>query len=411
MKTQIRLRHRQQGIALVIFASSMVLLIGIAGLALDVGHVMLEDSRMQNAMDACALSGADVMMKAPGDASAKMAAARTAAKNTLLENRGTALASVGLNDITVEFSETLEGAFSSAVTDPRYIRCTVDNFSISTQLVRVFGINNLGLNVTAVAGAIPISTCNPAPLMVCGDTTDTCDAGDDSCYGFNVYKEDANGNPTQPEEKCYLKDCPPNQQCGDLEPEVGESCGAQAGGPTGGGESDLSAGNFQFLDMVCESGKTGKNCIKEAFEQGGGVIPGGCPDDGTLVTSEPGNAASIITSFNSIFIGSNADTNAIQPSLYSQYRDGNPDGNGRRELGVVIADCTSPIVQPGKTDVPVLTVGCFFATDQAVKEGGTPVIWGQFIGQCSGNGDITMTPDAFDTYKIVLYKDHGGPDS
>ena len=80
MKTQIRLRHRQQGIALVIFASSMVLLIGIAGLALDVGHVMLEDSRMQNAMDACALSGADVMMKAPGDASAKMAAARTAAK-------------------------------------------------------------------------------------------------------------------------------------------------------------------------------------------------------------------------------------------------------------------------------------------------------------------------------------------
>ncbi|MEN8133851.1 MAG: hypothetical protein ABFS45_27575 [Pseudomonadota bacterium] len=350
-----------------------------------------------------------------------MAAARIAAKNTLLENRGTAFASVGLNDIIVEFSETLEGAFSAAVTNPRYIRCTVDNYSISTQLVRIFGIDTLGLNVTAVAGYIHITTCNPAPLMVCGDCgaddvckiEDDCPYEGDQCFGFNVYKEDADGNPTSPEEKCYLKDCPPGTHCADLEPEVGESCGAQAGGPTGGGESDLSSGNFQFLDMTCESGKTGKNCIKEVFEQGGGVLTTGCPTDGSIVTSEPGNAASIITSFNTIFDGPNPDDhNTYSDILYSQYLPGiQPANNRRRELGIVLADCSSPIVEPGKTDVPVLTVGCFFATDKAVKVAGMPVIWGQFIGQCSGDGEISKTPDAFDTYKIVLYKDHGSPDS
>jgi len=418
MNTRHKLRHRQQGIALVIFAASMALLIGIAGLALDVSHAMLDDSRLQNAMDACALSGAQVLMDTTGGDNARIGAATTAAEDTLLDNRGPALESVARADIAVEFSQTLE-PFTPSATDPRYVRCTVANHSVSTWLARIFGINTLELNVTAVAGAIPITTCNVAPLLVCGDPTDPCEAeasasdpDPDSCYGFNVYREDSNGNPSNlPEEKCYLKDCPPGKNCSEFEDIVGENCGLQAGAPVGGGESDVSPGNFQFLDMECVSGKTGKNCIKQAFEEGGGVIPGGCPISGDLVMSEPGNAASIIDSFNTIFTGPNSDSNALNPIFYSQYRDGNPEGNGRRELAIVIGDCDNPIVKGGKTEVPVLTTGCFFATEPAIKTAGKPVIWGQFIGECSGNGFIEITPDAFDTYKIVLYKDDGSPDS
>ena len=412
MKARSRLPHRQKGIALVLFAASLAVLIGVAGLALDLSHVMLNDSRLQNAMDACALSGARVMMDTKGNASAKISAATSAAKNTFMENANHGLSKINQSDISVVFSDTLEN-FGASVTTPRYISCSVGNYSVTTSLVRIFGIDDLGLDVTAVAGVIPITNCNPAPLLVCGIPDEKCEFGSDTCYGFNVYKEDKNGNPTSPEEKCYLKSCPPGANCSDMGP-VGESCGAQAGAPTGGGSqvADVSAGNFQLLDYTCASGKKGVPCIKEAFEEGGGAIVGGCPEDGSIVTSEPGNVASVIKSFNSIFDGPNIDTNPTEPLFFSDYNNGRPTkGNGRRELGVVIGDCSDPMVKPGKTPVPVLTVGCFFATDRGVMTGGKQLIWGQFIGQCSGSGNITKTPNAFDTFKIVLYKDHGGPDS
>jgi len=72
MKTQNTLRHRQQGIALVLFAIGLVVIIGIAGMALDLGRVMLDDTRIQNAMDACALSGAKVAMETSGGAQSKI---------------------------------------------------------------------------------------------------------------------------------------------------------------------------------------------------------------------------------------------------------------------------------------------------------------------------------------------------
>ncbi len=225
----------------------------------------------------------------------------------------------------------------------------------------------------------------------------------------DVFKED---DPDYVEEKCYLKACPPGSKCDDLS--NGEVCGTQKGEPTGGGSpvADVSAGNFELLDFTCLSGKKGVPCIKETFTQGGTAIEGGCPTDGSLVTTEPGNAATVIDAFNTIFDGPNPDTNATDPLYYSDYSEAIPtEGNGRRVLGVVIADCSSPIIKPGKTEVPVLTVGCFFATERGIKGGGTQVIWGQFIETCAGTGPITKTPDVFDIYKIVLYKDYQGPDS
>jgi hypothetical protein len=288
----------------------------------------------------------------------------------------------------------------------------VDTYSINTWLARVLNIDTLGLNVSAVAGPVFIDNCNPAPLLVCGNPEDDCEHGDTdgSCYGFDYYRED---DDEYVEDKCYLKACPPGKKCSDLA--NGKNCGYEKGAPTGGGSqvADVSPGNFELLDFTCTSGKKGTPCIKEAFKQGGGVIAGGCPTDGSLVTTKPGNTASVIDAFNTIFDGlPGGDSNSSEPLFYSDYSNNIPtQGNGRRVLGVVIGDCTSPIIKPGKTEVPVLTVGCFFATDKAVKGGGTPVIWGQFIEKCAGTGPITKTPTVFDIFKIVLYKDKQGPDS
>ena len=223
------------------FTMGMVVMIGIAGLALDLSHVMLDDSRLQNALDACALSGAQALMENTGSSSEKVDAAELAAQNTFLANRGTDFANLGTSDLIIGFSDTLEVdpfPLKGTVASPRYVSCAVSNHSVSTSLANIFGIDTLGLNVTAVAGAIPITTCNVVPMLVCGECGDNgcvpeddCPFGGDSCYGFNVYKEDDSGNPTSlPEEKCYLKACPPGTHCTDLEGELGASCGAPVRG-------------------------------------------------------------------------------------------------------------------------------------------------------------------------------------
>ncbi len=155
MKTRNTLRHRQQGIALVVFAIGLVVIIGIAGLALDLSRVMLDDARIQNGMDACALSGAKALMEEEGDGTEKRTAALAAIDETFAEydkDHKDKLADLARGDIQVTFSETLKGTFSATEDSPRYVRCEVDNYSISTRLVRILGIENLGLNVSAVAG-------------------------------------------------------------------------------------------------------------------------------------------------------------------------------------------------------------------------------------------------------------------
>ena len=415
MNTKYSSHNRQQGVALAVFAIGLVVIIGIAGLALDLSRVMLDDARIQNGMDACALSGAKALMELTGDGTEKRTAAIAAIDETFIEfdkDHKDKLAALVRGDIKVQFSETLKGTFSATEDSPRYVRCEVDNYSISTRLVRILGIENLGLNVSAVAGPVFIDNCNPAPLLVCGNPDDDCEYGDTdgSCYGFDYYRED---DDQYVEDKCYLKACPPGSKCKDLD--NGTNCGYEKGQPTGGGSqvADVSPGNFELLDFTCVSGKKGTPCIKEAFEEGGGVIEGGCPTNGDYVTTKPGNTASVIDSFNTIFDGlPGGDSNSSEPLFYSDYVNDIPTkGNQRRILGVVIGDCTDPDIKPGKTDVKVLTTGCFFATDKGVKGGGTPVIWGQFVEKCAGTGPITKTPSVFDIFKIVLYKDYQGPDS
>jgi hypothetical protein len=91
-------------------------------------------------------------------------------------------------------------------------------------------------------------------------------------------------------------------------------------------------------------------------------------------------------------------------------------------LGVVIADCDTPPTPEacesndkkkltGKACYRVMTTGCFFVTQPGLEQGGESLVLGQFIGQCSGEGEMSKKLNAFDIYKIVLHKDHLGPDS
>ena len=58
--------ERQQGAVAILLTVAMVALLAMAGLALDGGHLLLNKTRLQNAVDAAALSGAKTLSQVMG---------------------------------------------------------------------------------------------------------------------------------------------------------------------------------------------------------------------------------------------------------------------------------------------------------------------------------------------------------
>ena len=71
--TKTSLRHRtssprgQRGVAIVLFTIALVAMLGLVGLALDGAHSMLDKTRLQNTVDAAALSAAKTLDVSVGD--------------------------------------------------------------------------------------------------------------------------------------------------------------------------------------------------------------------------------------------------------------------------------------------------------------------------------------------------------
>jgi Flp pilus assembly protein TadG len=73
----------ESGAALVIVAISMTVLLGFTALVIDVGQMYLEKSKVQNAVDAAALAGAQKLL---GDASTSVSDAKAAAREIAEKN-------------------------------------------------------------------------------------------------------------------------------------------------------------------------------------------------------------------------------------------------------------------------------------------------------------------------------------
>jgi hypothetical protein len=322
----------------------------------------------------------------------------------------------------VEFMPTLE---ASPGNPPRFVRVKLRNdnqFDMATWLAKVIGKDTIRIGASAVAGPVAADSCNLAPFVVCGDPNETncfTNPTDQSCFGFDV--TDADGEPTE----CYLKGCSGggNDTNCESDLDVGEQCGAQAdGGTSGGGQtSDVGTGNFYMLALD----GTGKSGVKEAFKDGVNLCAG------NTVLTEPGNFGGLRKPYNSMFgdyqgeirpdefpsdqVTSTTSKDGGGGTLYfDEYETyspvDNPNGvQNKRVLSVVIADCDPKI--NGRDTLPVLAVGCFFATRPMPNTavGKSSIVWGQFIGQGCNGHEISTTPSF--SQKIILYKDAESGDS
>jgi len=386
----------QRGAVMILVVAGLVAMIAMAGLALDTAHAYLNKTRLQNALDAAALSTAWVLNEGSDVVTAEAAGRATFAEH-LEGELGDANPAVDF-----EFSATLLPFTPGAIEpDARYVRVRVGAFPMNIWLARVLpGISDSQTVAgTAVSGpSPPLGTgeegevCDIAPMLVCGDPGDT-DCSDDACYGYAM----------------------------NAQTETVLKTNAEASN-----DWEVGPGNFQLIQLDCGPGG---DCVRE--ELAGGYS--GCIDSDT-VTTKPGNTVGpVAQGFNTrfgIYQGGMSSADAppdvvtAEDIWHEQYQtrteygphdevwveDGGIGVKQRRVMAIVFGDCSASV--NGQGEVPVLGLGCFFMTRHTSHSGNTQYVYGQFISECEAAGTIAENPPGPGTgpalYKIILYKD---PDS
>lgn len=420
--------RRQEGSVSVLMVIALAVMAMMAALALDGGHMMLNKTRLQNAVDAAALSGAKTLSQVEGGINSA-SATRTAALFTLVQNANatgnnelaTAVAGNAGAFAVVELASSVYGPFSyPGPTDAKYVRVSVPSYNLTGffwNFAQVFGSGGLGAKAVAAiatAGPSPTSPCDLAPLMVCGDPTQY-NPGAGMFWGF---------------------------QFGDL----------QVLKSAAGNSSPIGPGNFQLLDFG-----SGGNAVREEMAGGGNV----CRNVGDSVATEPGNKVGpasqglntrfgiyngpisasayppdlVTTSSNPAityddsvnppqmkYQGQNvtssngnltAGTNAIFD--YNDWRvsvaacvagASGCESNGvfeRRMMKIVVGNCTGK--NNGSTSIPVLGFGCYFVVQPMDGGGGDAQIFGQFVKECEGDNVAGPSPSTDSGPQIIqLYK-------
>lgn len=355
--------NNQRGVVLPLVTIAMLVLIAMTGLAIDLGHVYLNQTRLQNAVDAAALSGGKTL-SASGDSGQ----ARIAAETTFTMHLVGELAGKGIKP-EVRFSTTLREweDLPPGMSGMRYVRVNVEAFNVPTYLIQVLpGVASLlTVNASAVSGPIPLNDdelCDLVPIVVCSHGIED-DGKPDVYYGYNagqIY-------PLKQNDKFEM------------------------------GDWEVGTGNFHLLD----AGSGGKD-VKYSLAAGDMCIKIG--DKYETDTETGSKTGPVKQGLNTRFgldhpeLGdqypSDTDTDA---TTYSKY-----EGNGRRVIAIPIAQCTAG---NGKETITIAGFGCFFLTQPTDGK----QIAGEFVGECNASGTLSEDPskdeDESAPYKIILYND------
>ena len=428
MRTSEVTIFRQRGVVVVLTAVSMVALIAMAGLALDMGHALLNKTRLQNSLDAAVLAAAQILDATGNPTVAASDGLAVFNLNTAGAGNGELLAANLVP--TFQFSDTLYPFVSCdpGCAAPQYVRAAVGTYALDAFLIQVIGINQKTVGASAVAGPSPTliaEACDLAPMLVCADPTEDADIsdGDFFGYGFN--------------DLVVLKNGPP----------------PQAPGP----------GNFKLVRF---DGGPGAKEVREGMAGG----YDGCARANDAVTTETGNlpgpvAMGLNTRFNEYFGPMNGTENYYPPDVndsevvpalsykemavddwqivdaatetvvitvdditawdYPFYQmkmaipsytnPPPPDGSGaydRRMLTIPMGDCMADPACTGTCDIPLLGFGCFFLLQKAKIKGNEAEVYGQFVDGCGAYGAPGPDPGSGPgPYIIQLYEDVGSLDS
>ena len=170
MNTAFRRHDRQQGAIAIVLGLTLVVLFAMGGLVLDLGHLYIAKTELQNGADSAALAGAkELNEKAAGIDSALVQAKAVAQKN-----RYDFSTTLTITDANISFGPGPDGHWSSgasARTSPQgqtFIRVDTGSKTFATYLMGIAGIASTSTSGVAVAGRFvndvtPIGVCAVDP--------------------------------------------------------------------------------------------------------------------------------------------------------------------------------------------------------------------------------------------------------
>lgn len=161
----------QRGAVAIIVGICIVVLVGMIGLVVDMGHLFVFKSELQNAADSCALAAAKELDGA-GDAILRAESAGiTVGQQNKADLQG---AGVTILPANIKFSATLspnsnylsQAAGANPAT-AKYAMCTLNRSGIAMWFMQVMGMGNQTVAAEAVATLSPSQTACAIPIGVC----------------------------------------------------------------------------------------------------------------------------------------------------------------------------------------------------------------------------------------------------
>jgi len=399
---KINCSKKQRGVVVVVVTIALPVLLLIMGLALDFGHVFVNKTRLQNALDATALSAAIAINKNIKNGTGPATDAGKATFNKFIAGSGNdELAGLAANDLVFDYSRTLNpwGSFNAAADSFAFVRVTSTNMlNVTPVLIRIFNQFSNDMSVPAIATAGPVGqNCSLTPFVMCAMMTPSVDKNCDD----DTIKIDASGHAvlgTDGINDCY------GYNLGQIRSLVIACNGSNSNCPA----NSLESGNYNLLDL---DGSQGGKDIRDILQGTTNV----CLQGNTLNTKPGWTWGNVKQGIDNRFASDNQQTpyplpNNYSPSPYNQYITSGL-GNNRRVMATPIGDCTG--LQNGNSTIPRVGTACTFLTEKAIQQGSAKQIMVEFTGEsCQQNGVWDPNnPVLNGPYKIVLYKSPGSVDS
>ncbi|GEM79605.1 hypothetical protein VSU01S_18500 [Vibrio superstes NBRC 103154] len=395
------------------------MLIGFAALAIDINHMILNKSRVQNGVDSAALSASVAI-----DNGATINQASAAAMETIKEmasangnnelNFGVSASSSNTSsnrehvytfadgtNIKIQFSNdptSFNASEPFQTTRDIYTRVAVSGHNLDSYLIQAFGISK-SVNASAVSGRSSgiENTGNIAPIGLCGDSGGT-PGGD--FWGYNFGQEYQLSGKTSDNSNCNGNNCDDSTD----------------------GSGDVGPGNYNYLDLGAYSDESDKGGGASDLEKALAGAPlddtelGGIKDYavGDFVLPKTGvSEGKAKSGINSRFEASKnssfpaPDDDVTSDNLTDYQSTLNNVGNGRRLVVMPIINC-DPSTSGSSSSMEILAFACIFLSQKYDKQ----TLYGKFYDGCSlSNGGVGNDPTATGPYKIQLYRDPYAGDS
>ncbi|WP_245748942.1 pilus assembly protein TadG-related protein [Oceanisphaera psychrotolerans] len=434
-------RKQQKGAVLVLVTIALFTLLGFTALALDGGYLLLNKTRVQDAVDSAALSGAETLDKGGNHNAARQAVEATL--TAILSGDGFSRVNIDTGnlaeDVTVEFSHTVYNLagdkFEFKHTDDeaaRYIRVTLPTVPVD-QFFSQLLIDIWQVGASAVAGASPTiqDPCQIIPLMMCVNDTNPPDPDylpDDYDYGFTPSSDSERGDVV------VIKVPTNNTPVG-----PGNFLAVDLGGPGADGYRDGLAGALTDASCIAK----GDDITTKTGNMIGPTTAGLNTRFGKYKSpmSEPMDAPSSAGSdafyadcavpnltplkFKSSDFSSTAGSTVLNdtallsklqsyPDYVNKYGSYSTVPNTqhcmpkRRMVKVPVGNCSG--INQGKTTVPSMGTACMYLIQEVTGQGTDQFIVAEFVKNCTaegvGNSNLNNGP-----YRLVLYKNEMGGDS